>query len=112
MRAQEFIPEIESIPGWQYSGGKESLHDFNNINPSALKPLPGNKDFAYAVETAGYLTRILIVDPKKNPTDAIAYLELTNDKLPIPGKPLQVETITVDEDYRGRGLAKIGRAHV
>ena len=106
MRAHQFIPEIEAIPGYQYSGGKESLQDYNNINPSVLKPLPGNSDFAYAVEAAGYLTRILIVDPKKNPTDAIAYLELTKDNLPIRGNPLQVETITVDEDYRGRGLAK------
>ena len=106
MRAHQFIPEIEAIPGYQYSGGKESLQDYNNINPSVLKPLPGNSDFAYAVEAAGYLTRILIVDPEKNPTDAIAYLELTKDDLPIRGKPLQVETITVDEDYRGRGLAK------
>ena len=52
------------------------------------------------------MTSVFIVDPKKNPTDAIAVLELTKSDLPISVKPLQVETITVDEDYRGQGLAK------
>lgn len=103
---KEDINEIEAIPAWGYSGGKETLSDYNNINPSTLKPLPGGSDFAYAIETEGYLTRVLLVDTKKNLTDAIAYLELTKDDSPIKGKPLQVETITVDEDYRGRGLAK------
>lgn len=106
MRAQEFVSEIESIPGWQFSGGKESLQDYNNVNPSLLKPLPGNGELAYTIENTGHATRILIVDPEKNPTDAIAYLELSKSGLPIKGKPLEVETITVDEDYRGRGLAK------
>lgn len=106
MRANEFITEIAAIPAGQYAGGKESLQDFNNISPSELKLLPGGSGFAYTVETAGYLTRILIVDPNGNPTTAIANLELTNSSLPIPGRPLEVETITVDEDYRGKGLAK------
>jgi GNAT superfamily N-acetyltransferase len=106
MRATDFIAEIEAIPGWQFSGGKESLQDYNNINTSTLKPLPGSNKFAYAIETAGYFTRILIVDINKNPTDAIAYLEVTKDDLPIKGNPLSVDTITVDEDYRGQGLAK------
>lgn len=105
MRATEFLVEIEAIPAGIYTGGKESLQDFNNINPSLLKPLPGGSGLAYAVENAGYLTRILIVNPEKNPTDAVAILELTNGELP-GAKPLQVESITVDEDYRGRGLAK------
>ena len=105
MRSIEFITEIEAIPGWSFSGGKESLQDYNNVNTSTLKPLPGSSEFQYAIEAAGYLTRVLIVD-KNNPSDAIAYLELTKDGLPIRGNPLQVETITVDEDYRGRGLAK------
>jgi GNAT superfamily N-acetyltransferase len=109
MRASEFLTEIEAIPANQYGGGKESLQDYNNINPSTLKPLPGGSGFAYAIENAGYLTRILIVDPNKNHTDAIAVLELENSDLPIrynKQQPLTVETITVDEDYRGRGLAK------
>lgn len=105
MRAVEFLKEIEAIPANQYNGGKEVLGDYT-INSSTLKPLPGGSGFVYAVESEGYLTKVFIVNPKKNPTDAIAVLELTNSDLPIPGKPLQVETITVDEDYRGRGLAK------
>lgn len=105
MRATEFISEIEAIPAWQYDGGEEVLQDYNNINPSTLKPLPGNKQFQYAIEQAGHMTRILIVDPK-NPTDAIAMLEVNKEDLPIKGNPVSVETITVDEKYRGQGLAK------
>jgi len=105
MRANEFLTEIEKIPANQYSGGKDVLGDYT-INPSTLKPLPGGSGFVYAVESEGYLTKVFIVDPKKNPADAIAVLELTNSDLPIRLKPLTVETITVDEDYRGRGLAK------
>jgi len=103
---KDTVTEIEAISAYQYSGGKESLSDYNNINSAQLKPLPGGSRFAYAIESEGYLTKVFIVDPKKNPTDAIAVLELTTDSLPIPGKPLAVETITVDEDYRGQGLAK------
>lgn len=106
MRANEFLTEIEKIPAYTYTGGKESLSDFNNINPSTLKSLPGGSGLAYGVEQGGYMTSVFIVDPKKNPTDAIAVLELTKSDLPISVKPLQVETITVDEDYRGQGLAK------
>ena len=106
MRATEFLTEIEAIAGWQYNGGKETLKGFTDIDPEAVKPLPGGSGFGYAVENAGYLTRILITDPLKGATDAIAVLELNNSGLPIPGKPLEVETITVDEDYRGKGLAK------
>jgi hypothetical protein len=105
MRANEFLTEIEKIPANQYNGGKEVLGDYT-IKPSTLKPLPGGSGFVYAVESEGYLTKVFIVDPKNNPTEAIAVLELSTDSLPIPGKPLAVETITVDEDYRGRGLAK------
>ena len=105
MRASEFLTEINAIPANTYSGGKEVLGDYN-IKPSTLKSLPGGSGFVYAVESEGYLTKVFIVDPEKNPTDAIAVLELSTDSLPIPGKPLAVETITVDEDYRGRGLAK------
>ncbi len=106
MRANEFLTEIEAIPSWQYDGGRTALKDFNNINPSTLKQLPGTSEFAYAVEPLGYMTRLLIVDLKNNPTAAIAILELKNSELPISGKPLEVESITVDENYRGRGLAK------
>lgn len=105
MRATDFITEIEAIPAWQYAGGEEVLQDFNNINISTLKPLPGNNQFQYAVEQAGHMTRLLIVDPK-NPTDAIAMLEVNKDDLPIRGNPVSVETITVDKRYRGRGLSK------
>ena len=103
---KDTVTEIEAIPGWQYSGGKEILGDYNNINPSQLKPLPGGSGLVYAIESESYLTRVFIVDPQQDSADAIAVLELAKDELPIKGKPLAVETITVDEDYRGRGLAK------
>jgi GNAT superfamily N-acetyltransferase len=103
---KDTVTEIEAIPSSQYSGGKEALGDYNNINASTLHPLPGGSGFSYAINQGGYMTSVFIVDPNKSSTDAIAVLELERADLPIKGNPLTVETITVDEDYRGRGLAK------
>jgi GNAT superfamily N-acetyltransferase len=86
-----------------YSGGKDELERDDYRNPKKLIPLPGNSGFAYSIKN----NTIIIVDPKRNANQAIAYLNLDDaGGVPIPGRPLQVQSITVDEDYRGKGLAK------
>ena len=117
MKAREFmvdaLTEIASIPAYEFVGGKAELGRADYRNPKKLTPLPGGSGFAYSIEN----NTIIIVDTKRNAKQAIAYLNLdaagqagsfvnAAGGIPISGRPLQVQSITVDEDYRGQGLAK------
>ena len=106
MKAREFmvdaLTEIAAIPAYEFVGGKAELERDDYRNPKKLTPLPGGSGFAYSIEN----DTIIIVDTKRNAEQAIAYLDLASVGIPISGRPLQVQSITVDEDYRGQGLAK------
>ena len=117
MKAREFmvdaLTEIAAIPAYEFVGGKAELGRADYRNPKKLTPLPGGSGFAYSIEN----NTIIIVDTKRNAKQAIAYLNLdaagqagsfvnAAGGIPISGRPLQVQSITVDEDYRGQGLAK------
>ena len=106
MKAREFmvdaLTEIAAIPAYEFVGGKAELERDDYRNPKKLTPLPGGSGFAYSIEN----NTIIIVDTKRNAEQAIAYLDLASVGIPISGRPLQVQSITVDEDYRGQGLAK------
>jgi hypothetical protein len=112
---EDAITEIVSMPASGFRGGRRSIED--RVDPKTLKPLPGGSGLAYSIQTEILQSRnrsirfnyvlILIVDPEKSKTQPIAFLKLEEDNsLPIRGKPLKVELITVDEAYRGQGLAK------
>jgi predicted GNAT family acetyltransferase len=98
----EDLTEIAAIPAYEFVGGKAELGQADYRNPEKLTPLPGGSGFAYSIEN----NTIIIVDTKRNAKQAIAYLDLAAVGIPISGRPLQVQSITVDEDYRGQGLAK------
>ena len=106
MRAQEIITEIAAMPAHQFAGGKDMLDYMPPPSKKRLKPLPGGTDLQYAIETMGPETRVQIVDPGIpgiTRPDVVAVLNLDSSNLP---NTVQVGSITVDEDYRGRGLAK------
>jgi GNAT superfamily N-acetyltransferase len=105
-----------------YRGGKRALPvTVNNNNLNKIKPLPGGSRFAYYVSdndrSGGKV--IYIVDPKKpltqresNDDIIIGLLNLTlvktydaKEAAFIP-RLWQVDTITVDEAYRGQGIAR------
>ena len=117
MRAQEFITEafnqvaeglteIENLPARNFDG-KRMLR-LRIPAKRNLQPLLGGTDLLYAVDQApGGDPRVVIVEPgvrtiTKPQIVAVLQLEPVN-YLP---NTVQVGFITVDEDYRGRGLAK------
>ena len=109
MRSHEFVSEIERIAARDYQGGKDYL-GVNSL-PRQFKNLPGGSGFLYSIQDAEYEPLIQLWDPRgpearRGVPQLIGKLLLEKSwGFPIPGA-LQVVTITVDEDYRGRGLAK------
>jgi hypothetical protein len=120
MRSQEFVAEIERIPGRDYTGGEEYL---DSPEIKKLTPLPGGSGLLYNTRNANLANPVVSIwDP--TPTTAkqqekaqqtgrqqpqiIAMLVLDSlgqGLFPIPNA-LQVNNITVHEDYRDRGIAK------
>ena len=106
MRAQEIITEIAAMPANQFAGGKDMLGMFQTPAKKHLKPLPGGTDLQYAIESNRYGTIVQIVDPGVpgiTRPEVVAVLNLDSSNFP---NTVQVGSITVDEDYRGRGLAR------
>lgn len=104
MRAHQFLPEIERISRSDFAGGKSQLDQ--NARPKKLRNLPGESGLLYTVDGKQDIS-IRLWDPSVGPAPAnIAKLTLESfPSFPLPGA-LQVDTINVDEDYRGLGLAK------
>jgi GNAT superfamily N-acetyltransferase len=136
MRAQEFLSEIERMPGNEYSGGKKSLRI--GAGDKNIRKLPGTNAFMYSTEANHMESGIIIKlwdstnttskpvkmrgenqyefayrlqDWERNQSEdgpgvLIGKLVLEDSPyFPLKGA-LQVDTITVDEDYRGQGVAK------
>jgi GNAT superfamily N-acetyltransferase len=103
---QESLKEIAAMPAHQFAGGKDMLGMFQTPAKKHLKPLPGGTDLQYAIETNRFGTIVQVVDPGMpgiTRPQVVAVLNLDSSDLP---NTVQVGSITVDEDYRGRGLAR------
>jgi GNAT superfamily N-acetyltransferase len=103
---QESLTEIEHMKQSHFTGGKDMLGMFQTPAKKHLKPLPGGTDLQYAIESNRYGTIVQIVDPGVpgiTRPEVVAVLNLDSSNLP---NTVQVGSITVDEDYRGRGLAR------
>jgi GNAT superfamily N-acetyltransferase len=136
MRATEFLTEIERLSKDDYTGGKDELEVYQTPGEKKLVPLPGNRELSYSIKADRDGTRqfIFIVDPNhiektlsrrygesvssfitrakkvqrtgsKPEPKIVAKLSIEDFNSPIPNA-VQVGSITVDEDYRGRGLAR------
>lgn len=115
MRAREFVfedtaeglTEIENMPANNFVGGKHMLDTRKRPAKRNLQPLPGSTDLLYAVDQDRHGERVVIVEPGVStgtkPRVVAALYLATVDYLP---NTVQVISITVNEDYRGRGLAK------
>ena len=100
------LTEIEKIDQYYYKGGKKDLSTFGTPKKNRLQPLPGGTDLLYSIIPDSYGPRVSIVDPGMpgiTKPSIVANLSLVNGVVP---NSVQVAAITVDEDYRGRGLAK------
>lgn len=111
MRSQEFLPEIERLKARDYEGGKDEI-EYVAKRRAGLTPLPGGSGLLYNVQGDKYFPMIVIWDPdgpdarpgRPQPIGKLS-LERAEYRIPIPGA-LKVGSITVDEDYRGRGIAR------
>ena len=135
MRATDFITEIERLGKDDYTGGKSELQYVKKPGKKRVMPLPGGSGLQYAIipETGQYYT-IAIIDPNytesepvqgnyewfdefkdrysrwqrskgKAKPQVVGKLSVYGGDQGIPGA-LKVGAITVDEDYRGVGIAK------
>jgi GNAT superfamily N-acetyltransferase len=116
MRAVEFVTEqgvaegslteIENIDQSQYRGGKDTLDRYSTPGKKHLRALPGGSDLMYSITSDAYGSYVHIVDPGIpgiTKPSIVASLSLVKGVIP---DSVQVGAITVDEDYRGRGLAR------
>jgi len=108
MAEDNALTEIAAMPAHQFAGGKDMLGMYQKPAKKNLKPLPGGTDLQYAIVkgTHFYGTIVQIVDPGMpgiTRPEVVAVLNLDSSNLP---NTVQVGSITVDEDYRGRGLAR------
>jgi GNAT superfamily N-acetyltransferase len=136
MRAQEFLSEIDRMAGNEYTGGKKSLRigagdknikklpgtnafmysteanhmedgiiiklwDSTNTTPKPVK-MRGEDRYEFAYRLQDWERN----QSEDGPGTLIGKLVLEDSPyFPLKGA-LQVDTITVDEDYRGQGVAK------
>lgn len=101
------LAEIENIPAYVFTGGKDILDTHELPAKKKLRPLPGGTDLLYAVDQDNHGQRVSIVDPGMpgvTQPQVVAVLHL--DPVHYLPNTVQVGSITVDEDYRGRGLAR------
>jgi ribosomal protein S18 acetylase RimI-like enzyme len=128
------IAEIMRLRKSDYEGGKQAL-DSDESTRKQFEPLPGQSGLLYSVSSGRYTLVITLWDPDaKHPpaprreqfstVSTYQYYKIRWEKLtklpvkvgklelnkidhsfPLKGA-VQVDTITVDEDYRGAGIAK------
>ena len=106
--SEDEITEIENLKSYHYTGGKDVLKhpmytDPRKVSRKNIKPLPGGSGLNYATIDNGRLLEIRILD--QSGQEAIGQLKLLRVSFPIDNA-YQVSTVTVDEDYRGKGIAK------
>ena len=103
---QESLNEIEQISQRFFTGGKDELARYKAPSKKQLRPLPGGTDLMYSISNDSHGSYVTIVDtgmPGITRPTVVASLSLVPGILPDSA---QVGMITVDEDYRGRGLAR------
>ena len=110
-KSQPVVTEIERLRNQDYAGGKDEI-EYLAKSRAGLAPLPGGSGLLYNVRGNQFSPMIVIWDPqgpdarpdRPQPIGKLS-LERADRRVPIPGA-LQVASITVDEDYRGRGIAR------
>ena len=103
------VTEIERRRGSEWTGGNVLLQVWDTPAiqkkfKQGSKPLPGGSKFNYYVEKNSLGYEIFILDPEEEHFVIVGHLSLTTARhWPTPA--VQVDTITVHEDYRAQGLA-------
>lgn len=109
------IYEIDPMASWEYKGGKDSLRfDKNQYYKKIIdnaQPVPENlynqKKFSnnlkYANVETNSATSVYLVDD----IEIIGFISYNYPSMYFPKKAVQVGTVTIDEDYRGKGLGQL-----
>lgn len=114
MKIAELLLEIDRLSATEYDGGRADIKPvFLGMLPvkKDFKPLPGGSNLQYTVNKTRDSYTIKIWDPSNTRHTsefgtAIGKLKLEEDtSFPIKGA-YEASSITVDEDYRGRSIAK------
>lgn len=114
MKIVELLTEIDRIPQYTFTGGKDELEpsSWEKINAKTIKPLPGGSGLNYSVQKIDKNLTIRIWDPNNKQHyeelgTIIGELRLFSRAKNFPIKnTYEVAMITVDEDYRGQSIAK------
>lgn len=110
------IHELQRLPARYFRGGKQDLQGYGAGTRAKLQPLPGGSRFQYYINKDYDGLSIYILDPqmpvpqghskelwyRQNP---VGWLSVDKyDAFPLQ-PAYRVYSITVDEDYRGQGIA-------
>ena len=115
MRATEIVTEVDREPTSGFRGGRRSLYKPEHRLLSMIvdaKPLPAGyckmPGLLYSRQEGRFGGQMISIIKPDNPIDEKVVGELTLLKeMDFPLKPAyQVSTITVNEDYRGQGIAQ------
>lgn len=90
------VSEIIKIPASEYEGKQSTLLPDNQKNN--LERLPGRSGYFYLADKS---SSVKIVTPDRN--RIVAELKLDQYIFPLPNT-VQVDTISVDQNYKGQGL--------
>jgi GNAT superfamily N-acetyltransferase len=102
MRAHQFVTEVERLYPHDFEGGKDSIP--HKLAPQKTYLLPGSSGLTYSFHSGAYGVTIFINEQQTK--KVIGALELKKVHRFFVPNTYAVDTITVDEDYRGRGIAK------
>lgn len=102
------ISEISNLSPGIWRGGKEELGMHRREATRHSKPLPGVQGINYVISP--HETRFIAIDPNRMPNrhgmyDNVGELNLRSRPNIWIEPAYRVDTITVDEDYRNRGIA-------
>jgi ribosomal protein S18 acetylase RimI-like enzyme len=97
------LTEIENMKQSHFRGGKDTLDRFSTPGKKHLRALPGGSGLMYSITYDSYVHILDPGIPGITKPSIVAGLYLGKGVIP---DSVQVGSITVDEDYRGRGLAR------
>jgi GNAT superfamily N-acetyltransferase len=97
------LTEIENMKQSHFRGGKDTLDRFSTPGKKHLRALPGGSGLMYSITYDSYVHILDPGIPGTTKPSIVAGLYLGKGVIP---DSVQVGSITVDENYRGRGLAR------
>jgi ribosomal protein S18 acetylase RimI-like enzyme len=101
--AEGSLTEIENMKQSHFRGGKDTLDRFSTPGKKHLRALPGGSGLMYSITYDSYVHILDPGIPGITKPSIVAGLYLGKGVIP---DSVQVGSITVDENYRGRGLAR------